>query len=119
MNITKGTLAGWITLAASMTSACSGNRGSGDDAADVEEQACLDVAEGVAAAAGRCGGDYQANYDAFIDGAAEGDCANIVQVRDRAALYDECLPSLEVVSCDDLLAGQLDDSCRDQLLRLR
>jgi hypothetical protein len=110
-----------VALASGLVMGCGGRDGGGGDGDgddDAETQACLDTADAVAGAAERCGGDYQANYDAFIDGAAEGDCSNIVEVRDAGELYDECFPSLEAIACEDLLAGDLDASCREQLLRM-
>jgi hypothetical protein len=76
-----------------------------------EAQACLDAADVVARAAQRCGQDYKANYDAFVQSAANGNCANIIKVRDETSLRQACFPSLVTVSCEDLKAGRLDASC--------
>lgn len=89
--------------------------GCGDDATGPEAEACFDMADAVAEAAQRCGEDYEANRNSFIAVAADGDCANITHVRDRQALYDECIPSLQTIECSDLQEGNLDGSCRDQL----
>jgi hypothetical protein len=81
-------------------------------------QACEDVADALAQAAVRCeGGDYQANYDQFVEIVADGDCANIDELRDREALYSTCIPSLEVADCQALVEGMLDESCIGQLIR--
>jgi len=82
-----------------------------------EEQACLDVADAVADAAGRCGFDVDANRRSFINAVAGGDCGNITRVRDSDELYMTCIPSIEAISCPDLTAGNLDASCLSQLLR--
>lgn len=88
-----------------------------DDAPSAQETACLDSADAFAKAAARCGLDYAEERDGFIRAAANGDCANIVMVRDEKALRNTCIPSLSTISCDDLLAINLDPTCRSQLLR--
>ena len=83
-------------------------------------QACKDVADAVAKAAVRCNlGTYQQNFDGFVQAGANGDCNNIVQVRDENALYDTCIPAIETMTCADLQSANLDPSCRQQLLRLQ
>jgi hypothetical protein len=80
------------------------------------EQACLDMADAVGKAAERCGQDYAANRSAFIQNAVKGDCANTVSVRDEASLRSTCIPYFGTVSCADLLAGKVDDTCKAQLV---
>ena len=83
------------------------------------EQACLDTADTVGKAAQRCGLDYQANYNAFIQSGAAGSCANIVQVRDEASLRGSCFSWFRTASCTDLTSPDgFDPSCRGQLLRV-
>jgi hypothetical protein len=77
------------------------------------EQACLDVADAIGKAAQRCGQDYQANFDAFET--QLGGCDNAAGVRDEATLRSTCLPSLGTVTCADITAGRIDDSCRAQI----
>jgi hypothetical protein len=86
---------------------------------DEAEQACLDVADALATSAERCGFDYDANFDAFVDAAASGDCGNIVSVRDKTSLYDDCVPHLEDLTCAELNDSSLSlpPSCESQLLR--
>jgi hypothetical protein len=72
----------------------------------------------VAKAAVRCSlGTYSDNFTAFVQGAANGDCNNIVQIRDRDALYETCMPTFQTINCLDLSNANLDPSCRQQLLR--
>jgi hypothetical protein len=78
-------------------------------------KACNDTADAVAKAAQRCGSDYQSNYNAFVN--AVGTCEKIVQIRDETSLRSTCLPSLSTISCTDLMAGNLDASCKGQLLK--
>jgi hypothetical protein len=99
------------SLFAVFTVACSSSASSASGPA----QACFDTADAVGKAAQRCGEDYQANHDAFEQ--IVGGCDHIVKVRDEASLRGTCLPSLETVSCSDLLAARLDESCRAQLER--
>jgi hypothetical protein len=82
-------------------------------------QACEDTADALASAAQRCGQDYQANYDAFVATGAGGDCANILSVRDEDGLYQECIPFLKSLSCEQLTSGNftLPPSCVSQLMR--
>jgi hypothetical protein len=75
----------------------------------------MDLATAVARAAARCGQSYTANYTAFVQAAANGDCSNILQVRDSASLYRTCIPSFNTISCSDLSAGNIDPTCRAQL----
>ncbi len=77
--------------------------------------ACLDVATAVGDAAMRCGQDAKANRDAFVN--AVGGCESVKMVRDEGSLRMTCIPSLMTISCDDLIAGNLDDSCKGQLLK--
>jgi hypothetical protein len=103
-----------LCIAAVTASGCGGEE---DGEPSGEARACVDTAAAVAAAARRCGHDYQANYDSFVATAAGGNCQNIREVRDEAALRSTCIPSFETISCDDLIAGALDPTCREQLLR--
>jgi hypothetical protein len=94
--------------------ACGGSSATGDGSgSSTPQKACTDTADGVAKAAQRCGQDYQTNYDAFVQ--ALGGCDNVIAVRDEGSLRGTCLPSLQAISCADLLAGNLDASCRQQL----
>jgi hypothetical protein len=93
--------------------------------------ACEDLAGAVAAKSVECaelknGVDlpqdeyqvaYQASYDSFVQTAAEGSCGNIKTVRDSASLYDNCLPAVQTLPCDDVLAGNLPAACQKQLIR--
>jgi hypothetical protein len=93
--------------------ACSSSSSS---SASATRQACLDTADAVAKAAVRCGaGGYQANYNAFVKAAANGDCGNVTAVRDEASLRATCIPSFSTISCADLAAGNLDPTCKAQL----
>jgi hypothetical protein len=80
------------------------------------EQACDDFADEIAYNADRCGEDADQQRKAFIDAIANGDCKNITSVRDIDGLYDTCFPSLDQSSCADLLAGNIDSSCGNQLV---
>jgi hypothetical protein len=81
-------------------------------------KACQDMAYAVAKAAQRaCGQDYQANYDAFVQTAANGSCQNIISVRDEAGLRSVCLPWLSTATCAQLAATTLFPAeCKTQLL---
>ncbi|MBK9037004.1 MAG: hypothetical protein IPL61_38095 [Myxococcales bacterium] len=66
----------------------------------------------------RCGVDtYQNCYDALVQ-SLNGDCANVVQVRDLDELYMQCLPWFDSVACSVVTAPgfMLDSSCNGQLL---
>ena len=80
-------------------------------------QACEDLAVALASSAARCGFDYQVNHDAFVKGAAGGDCHNIVMVRDADSLYDSCIPFLSNLTCEQLNETNVEfpDSCIEQL----
>jgi len=81
-------------------------------------QACEDMADAVAKAAVRCSqGTYTDSFNAFVQGAALGDCNNIVQIRDKEALYKACIPSFQTINCLDFSNANQDASCRQQLVR--
>jgi hypothetical protein len=104
-----------VAVTAALTAAaCSTTSSAGSTSGP--QQACLDTADAVGKAALRCGGDYTANYNAFIKCTANGDCANITQVRDEPSLRDTCLPKFQTIQCPDLTSGNLDASCKGQLL---
>ncbi len=112
-----------LLAAASLVIACSSEDnagGDGDDSSDAE-QACLDAADAIAGSAQRCGYDYKANFDAFVDSAAAGDCTYIIAVRDKSSLYAECIPYMSGLTCEQISSGNLNlpASCTDQLLRYR
>jgi len=100
-----------VALAVLALAAC------GSASVTAPDKACADMAAAIARAAERCGEGYQANYDAFVQRAAKGSCANVVRVRDEATLRATCFKYLETVSCDDLRAARLDPTCAEQLLR--
>jgi hypothetical protein len=108
-----------IALAlASVVVACSStSSGSGGGASAASEKACLDTIDALARAAERCGGNYQANYDAALKNAADGDCKKVVSIRDEAALRGTCFTSLQAISCPDFMAAKLDATCKAQLQR--
>ena len=83
------------------------------------EQACEDLADALADGAQRCGFDYDANYDAVVEVAAGGDCGNIKQIRDKASFYDDCIPFVRKLTCEQLHDSslQLPASCNAQLVR--
>lgn len=98
--------------------------------------ACEATADAFARAEAHCGlSDYDASRGEFVQAAANGDCATVIQVRDPKALVTTCfakLPGADAgvpeggadggvdagapMTCDDLAAGKLDVSCRSQLI---
>lgn len=89
--------------------------GCGNDGPSPEES-CRDVADRVGDLIERCGfGTYQEGYDIIIQ-SVNGDCANVVEIRDSGELYDQCIPWIESVECSAVSSGaSLDSSCDDQL----
>jgi hypothetical protein len=59
----------------------------------------------------------QQTHDQFVQDAVGGDCGSIKTVRDSESLYDECLPALDSLPCNDLLNGSLPAVCQKQLIR--
>lgn len=95
------------------------NTRSGADAGDAgvtPENACLEYAQILASAGQRCGQDYRVTYDDFVRVAANGDCANVVGIRDFRGLWNTCVVVLQTESCSDISAGVLDKTCQNQLL---
>jgi len=90
----------------------------GDDEPSREElaQACEDLADALVASAERCVIDPQGVRDHFLQSVANGDCDNIVELRDHDQFYDECIPFVQEIRCDRLLAGDYDSSCSQQLV---
>jgi hypothetical protein len=94
------------------------------DASPGPAQDCRDLADAAAKAALRCndmcGGSpctYAEEYQGFIQNAAGGDCNLITGIRDESTLRGTCFPSLQTISCADLKTGNLDPTCKAQLLR--
>jgi hypothetical protein len=106
-----------VVVTSSLAACSSTSSGSSTGSGGANEKACLETVEALARAAERCGGNYQANYDAALKNAAAGDCKNIVSIRDESALRGTCLPGLMAITCTDLTAGNLDGSCKAQLQR--
>jgi hypothetical protein len=80
-------------------------------------QACLDVLSALASAYDRCGTNYDQAYTQQLQAIANGDCNNIVGVRDADALDTTCIPSLRTIACTELVSGNLDPTCQLQLQR--
>ena len=99
--------------------ACSSSKSGGEGTVTGPAKACEDTADALASSAQRCGLDYQANYDAFVDGAAGGSCSNIIDIRDEGSLRAECIPFLRGLTCEQLGDPNLalPPSCSQQLLR--
>ncbi|MDP8998543.1 MAG: hypothetical protein M3O46_00345 [Myxococcota bacterium] len=106
-----------LSAALPIAIACSSS--SSTSSAKDPAQACKDTADAVAKAGVRCGrGTYGANYDQFVQSAGNGNCANVVSVRDATSLYNTCIPSLSTISCAGLQALMIDASCKGQLLHM-
>jgi hypothetical protein len=78
--------------------------------------ACQDMATAYATAAKRCGGNYDAERTAFINGLANGDC-NSVSIRNETELRSQCIPSFSSISCADLTNQRFAPSCAEQIIR--
>jgi hypothetical protein len=101
-----------------LLSACNNDDSASPDA-EAATQACIDMADAVADAAERaCAQDYQANYNAFIQSAAAGNCNNIKQLRNEDTLRADCIPWFSTATCAQLSdTSQLPAECKSQLLR--
>jgi hypothetical protein len=102
-------LALWCGACSSMSTGTASGNG--------PEKACLDTCEAFARASERCGADYKQSYDAILKSIANGDCKNVVSVRDEASLRGTCIPAVQTITCPDLTNGKLDPSCDKQLQR--
>lgn len=102
------------------SSGTSGSSGSSRDSGVVTTagKACVDTATAFATAAKRCGGNFDAEYAAFIRSTAGGDCDS-TSIRNESELRRQCLPSLGRITCDALKNQRLDPSCAEQIIRLR
>ena len=81
------------------------------------EKACLDVVEALARAGERCSLEYARIYDQILHDVANGDCKNVMSIRDEALLRDVCLPALATEACPKVTSGDHDASCSKQLQR--
>lgn len=59
---------------------------------------------------------YNSTYDTFVRTAVGGGCEKTKKVRDGNALYNECLPELDYLPCNNILAGELPATCQKQLI---
>jgi hypothetical protein len=84
-------------------------------------QACCDVANALIDACTRCklgsrSGCVSQVTAAVKNGSPSGDgCAGADSIRDSTSLYNECLPAMETISCEDLKSATLPTSCEDQI----
>jgi len=87
-----------------------------DADADYAVQACRDFGDSLGDWAVSCGGDYSETYDAFLE-VVNGDCENVLSVRDREELEGQCFPWIEGLDCVDYTDENfaLDSSCVGQL----
>lgn len=87
---------------------------------DEAEKACEDFADAFEDLGTRCFPDDPTAApglrDAALD-AVDGDCGNVIEVRDIDEFYDECLPWIDDVACSIVEdpGFELDSSCRGQL----
>jgi hypothetical protein len=88
--------------------------GDSSPAVTAATQACLDEATAYATAAMRCGGDFNAEHQSFINDIAGGDCTK-VSILDVNELETGCLPTFTTISCDDLMNARFDPTCANQI----
>lgn len=95
-----------------------GDGGSGDGAAPMTAagKACVDMATVFATSAKRCGGNYDAEYAAFVRDIAGGDC-NSVSIRNEVELRNQCFTALSRITCVDLKENRFAPSCAEQIIR--
>lgn len=98
----------------------SGDGGSDDGAAPMTRagKACVDMATVFATSAKRCGGNYDAEYAAFVRDIAGGDC-NSVSIRNEVELRNQCFTALSRITCADLKENRFAPSCAEQIIRSR
>ncbi|UJR87024.1 hypothetical protein [Sandaracinus amylolyticus] len=69
---------------------------------DEAREACMDVERALAA---RCDAPFDEEF-------AEDQCRDVVGIRDREELYEECIPAIEALPCGE---GEVPESCIGQL----
>jgi hypothetical protein len=110
------------TGSSSGSSSSSGSRSSSDGgdggATTTAGKACLDTAAVFASAAARCGGNYDAEYAAFVRDVAGGDC-NLVSIRNESELRTQCFPAMTRTTCDELRNQRFAPGCAEQIIRSR
>ncbi|MBI2892366.1 MAG: hypothetical protein HYY06_02360 [Deltaproteobacteria bacterium] len=80
------------------------------------EAGCEAMADAYGRAGERaCDGSYAEWRQSFEDSAPDGDCGNVLDLRDAVELFEECVPSFADMTCDQLQTGPLDSSCEGQL----
>ena len=109
-------LATFVVASMVVAAGCS-SRGTGTSDGNGAELACLDTCEALARAGERCGLEYKRLYDMVVTDVANGDCKNVVSIRDEAVLRAHCLPGLRTELCSNVLNGRHDASCSTQLQR--
>ena len=84
-----------------------------------DEEVCGDLVDAVTEALVRCNLGTREQIRQLLEQQL-GSCSDVKDIRDEDALYDECIPWLESVECNELVSasqnGQLHESCEDQLL---
>jgi hypothetical protein len=79
------------------------------------EAACEDFVDAVGAAYERCEYGTQEQIEQQAE-TLYGGCGVVEAIRDVDELYEECLPAIEAIGCDDIEAGRIPPSCENQLL---
>lgn len=99
-----------------LAAGCGGSSSQSSNSPPSPPQACEDTANAVAEYGQRCGQDYTTNYNAFVNSAANGDCNNIVAIRDEHQLYSDCIPTFKTLACPSATSTPaIPASCSGQL----
>ncbi len=76
-------------------------------------EACDDLLDAFSTRAFVCGmgdiGVIRAEFDRIFD------CSTVVSIRDEDELYYDCIPDIDGFACEKIQAGQLPETCKDQL----
>lgn len=87
----------------------------GDD--KTGEEACQDLVEAYADRCEECGRSTHEDCASDFEDALDG-CDRVKEIDDEDEYYDECVPSMGQVSCEEMVAGTwtIHESCENQFL---
>lgn len=108
-----------LPLSALLLGAAFAGCSEGEEGENVGPAACEDFVRTIGDVAERCGFDRQQNESVFETVATGGGgCEAVTGIRDIDALYDDCLPWFEAITCAQFNDPELTvpPSCRSQFV---
>lgn len=95
-------------------SGCDGAMSAGEEACEAYKETFVDKLADDCAVGTRA--EVTEVVDQALAGAGASTCRAVIAVADEVTFWDECIPELEAIACETILAGTGPASCEGQLL---